>query len=475
MDRTALLAGVEYVLAAMSQINDHARSEGSDLDDEAQARYDAGAAYVTETTALIERLDARDAELQRAQDFLAAHPQTAPIEGDGVRHVPSINVRTADDPFDLSGLSVASSPAAIRGQARTAIERMEHVSDDAKQAAASVLDRFDDRAGSVARRYLLTGSDAYRSAWAKMLDGRSYALSPDEAQAIERAASLTDGNGGYAVPFNLDPTVTLTSDGTSNPFRQISRVVRGTTDTWNGVNSAGVTAGWVGEGVENTDNAPTLTQPSITAHKASAFVPFSIEIGQDWQGMEGEVRMMLDDAKDVLEGAAFATGSGTLQPVGLVTALVASSPTVIVTSIGANVLAKGDVFATQAAVGPRFRSRGSWLANLSIINAIRQLGTTEDAFVNDLTAGSPPVLLGRSLYESSDMDGTYGSGENYALIYGDFQNYVIYDRIGMSVELIPHVFGTTNNYPTGQRGFYAHWRVGADSRNDDAFAVLNIT
>ena len=473
MDRNQLLDGIGYVRSVMQYHSDRLAAGHAETPEDSAA-WDAGTAYIAQSTADVERFDARAAELSRAEAFVAAHPQSI-IEGDGVLHVPSINTRTADDPFDVSAITVGTSATQIRGQARTAIERMDHVSDDAKAAATDTLNRFDDRSGSVATRYLLTGSDSYRSAWAKMLDGRSYNLTADESQALERASSLTGASGGFAVPFNLDPTVTLTSAGTANPFRQISRVVAGTTDDWNGVNSAGVTAGWVAEGVESTDNAPVLSQPSITAHKASAFVPFSIEIGQDWQGMEGEIRMMLADAKDVLEGTAFATGSGTAQPRGIVTALVAASPSRINVTAGANVIAKADVFATQANVGPRFRSAGSWVANLAIINAIRQLGTTEDALLATLVAGTPEQMLGRSVYESSDMDGTFGSGENYALIYGDFANYLIYDRIGMSVELIPHLFGATNNYPTGQRGFYASWRVGADSRNDSAFSVLNIT
>jgi predicted phage gp36 major capsid-like protein len=31
----------------------------------------------------------------------------------------------------------------------------------------------------------------------------------------------------------------------------------------------------------------------------------------------------------------------------------------------------------------------------------------------------------------------------------------------MSVEIIPHLLGATNRYPTGQRGLYAFWRTGA--------------
>lgn len=470
MDRNQIIAGVDFVRGVMQYHSDRCVAGHEETDAE-RAEFDAGLAFCTEQTAEVERLDRRAAELTRLEAFVSNHPQSV-VAGDGLRHVPNVNTRT-EDPFDLDGISRAASPSDLRARALTAVEKMPHADDAARSAAVDTLERFDDRRGSVAERYLLTGSEAYRSGFAKAIAGRTHALTADEAQALDRTASLTDGSGGYAVPFLLDPSVTLTSAGTNNPYRQISRIVRGTSDVWNGVNSAGISAGWVAEAVENTDNAPTLTLPSITAHKASAFVPYSIEIDQDWQQMQSEMSMMLNDAKDVLEGAAFATGSGTGQPVGIVTALVAGSATTA--SAGANVFAKADLYNLIEAVGPRFRTNGVWVCNLAITNDIRAFGSTYDAFTVDLTAGGVPSLLGRPLYESSDMDGTYGSGENYVLVFGDFSNYVIFDRIGMSVELIPHVFGTTNNYPTGQRGLYAHWRVGADSRNDSAFSVLNVT
>jgi predicted phage gp36 major capsid-like protein len=45
----------------------------------------------------------------------------------------------------------------------------------------------------------------------------------------------------------------------------------------------------------------------------------------------------------------------------------------------------------------------------------------------------------------------------------------------MTVEFIPHLLHTSNNRPSGQRGWYAHYRVGADSVNDAAFKLLNVT
>jgi HK97 family phage major capsid protein len=71
------------------------------------------------------------------------------------------------------------------------------------------------------------------------------------------------------------------------------------------------------------------------------------------------------------------------------------------------------------------------------------------------------------------MDGTLGggAGNDPVLLYGDFSNFVVSQRIGSSVELIPHLFGS-NLRPTGQRGMYAYARYGADSINDSAFRML---
>jgi hypothetical protein len=52
------------------------------------------------------------------------------------------------------------------------------------------------------------------------------------------------------------------------------------------------------------------------------------------------------------------------------------------------------------------------------------------------------------------------------MIFGDFRYYLIVDRIGMTVELVPHLFGATNQRPIGARGLLAYWRntAGAERR-----------
>ena len=59
------------------------------------------------------------------------------------------------------------------------------------------------------------------------------------------------------------------------------------------------------------------------------------------------------------------------------------------------------------------------------------------------------------------------------LAFGDFASgYRITDRLGLTVELIAHLFGATNQRPTGQRGLFAYWRVGGGIVNQNAVRVL---
>ena len=60
---------------------------------------------------------------------------------------------------------------------------------------------------------------------------------------------------------------------------------------------------------------------------------------------------------------------------------------------------------------------------------------------------------------------------NPALVYGDFDGYVIADRIGLAVEFVPQLFSTGNGLPNGRRGWYAHWRVGGDVVSNSNFVL----
>lgn len=154
----------------------------------------------------------------------------------------------------------------------------------------------------------------------------------------------------------------------------------------------------------------------------------------------------------------------------MIAGLAASS---VIDTAGVGAFVADDVYGLEEAVPPRFQPRGNWISSLSVANVIHRFsgpgGTEPPLFNEDRTR-----LLGKPWSEVSVMatDPTT-SGQNI-LLYGDLSAaYRIVDRIGLSVELVPHVFGP-NRRPTGERGLYAYWRTGGAVVVDNAVRMLQV-
>lgn len=403
---------------------------------------------------------------------------------DAILEPDSVPAARFKNPWDLSEVrTYARSPEALatelRARALSAVEKMAGANDGIRSAATRILEEFDE-GSKIARMCLATSSPEYMRAWTKMAKGRESTITQEERTALERAMSLTDNAGGYLVPFQIDPTVIISSNGSRNEIRRVARQVVATGDVWNGVSAGAVAWSWDSEGAQVSDDAPTFASPNVPIHKAAGFVPISIEAAQDAANVTQEIGRLLAVGKDILEAQAFATGTGEGQPKGIVTALAGTAAEV--DSAGDEVFAIGDVYALDSALPARFRANASWLANRGIYNLIRQFDTEGGAGLWErIGNGLPPNLLGRPALEAEAMASTIATGEDtLPLIYGDFEHYVIADRIGFTVEFIPHLFqqttaGTGFGRPTGQRGWYAHYRVGANVTLAGAFRMLKVT
>lgn len=392
----------------------------------------------------------------------------------------SVEDRRFKNPWDLSEMRTFNRTAEdiggeLRARALSAVEKMPGMNQSRREAATHILEDFDNERGDISKMALYTSTPAYLRAFAKAARGQQAMFTAEEQDAVTRAMSLTDTAGGFLVPFQLDPTVIITSAGTRNDIRQAARQVVATGDVWNGVSSAAVSWSWDAEAAEVSDDATTFAQPAITIYKAAGFVPISLEALMDEQNVAQEVGRLLVFGKETLEATAFTTGTGS-QPQGIVTALTGTASEI--NAATDDVFAIADVYTIQGALPGRHRAGASWLANNLIYNRIRQFDTSGGGgFWTNLGGDRPNELMGRPALESEAMDGTFGgagASNSYVLVFGDFQNYVIADRIGTTVEFIPHLFHTGNNRPSGSRGWYAYFRAGADSVNDDAFRMLDV-
>jgi HK97 family phage major capsid protein len=337
---------------------------------------------------------------------------------------------------------------------------------DAKETVRTLLDTIDDEEGTLARRVIATGNPTYARAFGKAVKALTVAgLTSEESRALSVGV---DTEGGFAVPVQLDPTIILTSAGSINPLRQIARVEQIVGKEWQGITSAGITVSRAAEAAEAGDNAPAVGQPVVRPTRVQGFVPFSVEADQDWNALQSEMTRLLAEAKDDEEAASFITGSGVApQANGLVQTLGAGS------NVITNTFNVAGLYALEEALPPRFRTRARFLANKTIYNLVRQFDTAGGANLwVRLDAPQPPELIGYPAHEASVMSSTPGVIGQRFLLIGDFNNFLIVDRVGMSVELVPHLFGA-NRRPTGQRGLYAIWRNNTKILTDNAFRIAH--
>jgi HK97 family phage major capsid protein len=463
------MARIKAELQRMEGDDSVTEEDGGDLRDTLVERWEQ---LDGECKPLIERMERVRGITRAAEDPAnleppagGAHDATATRYGNN----PDLVIRNNRNPYDSNDAirnagQIMMTRGELRDRALDAIELEAKRGNLGHDFAEEVTRKTQDGLyvnNNIARHVLLTGSEEYQDAF------REYLQDP-QGEAQRAALSLTLANGGYLLPFVLDPTIILTNASSANPWRRISNVKTTTSNTWNGVNSAGVNAAWLAEGTIVTDNTPTVANIVVTPGKAAAWVFGSYEVLEDTDFGQ-QLPGLLADAKDRLEEAAFATGNGTGQPQGVV-----NGATTVVTTATTLVIAVGDVYAVQGALPPRFRNSPNcaWVANVANINAFRQLDTAGgSSFWTNLGKGQPETLLGAPIYESTTMSATKSVGSLEA-IFGDFGQYIIVDRVGVSMIYEPLVKGTGGILPAGQAGWFMFWRVGAQLSTVNAFRVM---
>ncbi len=472
----------------VGRLGDEARTAAQHLLDRANGADLAGADATAfdEYATVAERL--RDLDRQRAERDRQADRDLEVVRAAAFGRGPAGVASSVEPGIGAPRRRTASTPRDAAMRSLDAAVGDKRLAERSAEVVENLLTAGAPTAQAWTQRWAVAAADpAYERAFAKLVGDadRGHLLwTPAEADAYrvvealqaERAMSLTDSAGGFMVPLTLDPAVTITGNGSTNPLRQLARVVQITTDSWNGITSAGVTAEWTAEADQVADASPTVASPSVPVYKGDAYIPFSFEVQGDAVGFMAELGTLLVDAADQLTAAAYTNGTGIGQPTGVITKLAAVAGSKVDPTT-AETFAAADIYKVQNALPPRFQSNASWMASLSVLNGARQLETTNGAVKFPALQDNPPNLLGRPVFENSNMGGlpnAAATAANYPLVYGDFAaGVVIADRVGSTLELVPHMFGA-NGRPTGQRGALLWFRTGSDVVVPNALRVLSI-
>lgn len=403
------------------------------------------------------------------------------VEAVGEPRLSAPNVISApDNVYDLAGYrqrvrDIEDLPQAYRDGAMRIVEKAAlPVAPDADKARERLAELIDLHAteeyGVVSRRVIGTTSPAYQEAWARYVSGGAGAVPSRLMAALQ---TYSDANGGFAIPVTIDPTFVLTTDGAVNPLRDgMARVETITTKQWSPVTTGGVTASYAVETAAASDAAPgDVASPAITPIRAHVSVDFSAEYSEDYgpAAIASEVGRLIADAKNVLEAEKFVNGNGSGEPLGIVFAL--SGGASAVPSAADNVFALTDVDSVEGDLGDRFIARAQWLAARKIYQLARAFGTAGQP-ANSIYDPLSGTLRGYRARISNNMDKTT-TNDSEPLLFGDFNHFVIVDRLGLSTEFIPMVFNGDGR-PLGRRGIYARWRNDTGLTTINAFRLLTI-
>jgi HK97 family phage major capsid protein len=344
----------------------------------------------------------------------------------------------------------------------------------------------DFKGAQFAHWLLATESDAYRSAFPKLVSGQHWNLTSEERAAVsvvqEMRATMnitTDGQGGFGVPVLIDPTIILTGQGSPNDFFNIARVESITTDEWRGLTSAGATSYWTTEGVTFTDGSPTLAQPVVTTKKLTTLVKYTFEFQGDFPNWAAQMASIMAEARSEALVQAFTKGTGnTAQPQGIVTGLKAASATSEVLMTTDGTMGAADFYKIWAALPVKYRANSRWMLSTTGSNAIRQyaVGTAaaDPNFTINFTEETIPRLFGKPVHYNDYMDSPPASATSdvVPVILGDWRNFLIAQRVGATIETVQHMIDTTSGNPNGTRGTFMWERIGSGVVNPNGFRYL---
>jgi HK97 family phage major capsid protein len=355
----------------------------------------------------------------------------------------------------------------------------------------------DVNGSSVADLDIATWHKGYRSLWHKHMTQAKPAWTEDEKRYLDlyhelmpRASirAMSEGtSGGLAIPPDISSAIIISATLDDAAILAYSPPRWTTSDVWKGISTAGSGFQLPGEGVVVADNTPTFTQPSVTIFAAKDFIPFSLEVGADYPDFANEMgRLFGAEYRDRISNDTAVGVGGSTAPEGIFTRMAATTAGsgaahVTVTTPGS--ICGADVRAIWAALPERAKNDPScaWMMSNSVfqqISALAAPSTSAGLAPEDVkhVPGMGSYIFGKPVIYSSyapAFTGTSGAA-NYTVV-GSFSRYAIVQRVGgLTSELIPQLldFAGGTGRPTGQSGYLAIARYGAECLDVSAFRLL---
>ena len=407
-------------------------------------------ALLTERSALVESYRALPPEDQAAMDAVAA--KVAELDARVMALEESMSHDVVSDGADAA---VASAPAAAEpGRALENLQiRLLEIMEKwtSKRSLAMPIDNSDGGVGytrdlndrraqrdsNLALRGWLLGNqctDEQRGAAQRSgLDLRSNTIVIDRLQEQRSASGQTtvSAAGGYTIPAGFLAELerkTLFF----NPLRSVARVI--TTETGNSlpipcIDDTANTGALGAEVTAATVLDMAFTAVTLGAYRYQSLVLCSNELLQDnGINLASEIGGLLGERIGRSEAAAFATGTGSSQPEGVVTGSSAG-----ITAAGATAITLLDLQGLVNSLDWSYQINGKFMMHQSVWTAILKLQDGQGRpLVADLINGNEPKLFGREVIVNNNMAASIVTTAK-TILFGDFQKFIIRDSSQLEI------------------------------------------
>ncbi|RNC77313.1 phage major capsid protein [Piscirickettsiaceae bacterium NZ-RLO2] len=272
----------------------------------------------------------------------------------------------------------------------------------------------------------------------------------------------TDNKGGYLVPTKLQTTL-IEALEEQTVMRQMCRIIQTSSTTDLPMADTYGAATWTGEAVAHTPTDDTFKKKSIKAYKLSRMLKISDELLADSAiNIRAHIAYSFGRSFGEAQEKAFLTGDGTGKPNGLLnvapTGVTAAAPTSITLD---------NILDLRSSVKAAYRRKASYLMHDSTYGSLLKMkdGNGQYIIQPDFKSGEGDLLRGKRVNTSDFMD-TLAAGKCAAL-FGDFSNFIIADRGGISLRRLNELYAAT-----GEVGYLMWLRVDALLLETDAIKQL---
>ncbi|MGJ3500343.1 phage major capsid protein [Piscirickettsia salmonis] len=259
----------------------------------------------------------------------------------------------------------------------------------------------------------------------------------------------TDNKGGYLVPTKLQTTL-IEALEEQTVMRQMCRIIQTDSTTELPMADSYGAATWTGEAVAHTATDDTFKKKSIKAYKLSRMLKISDELLADSAiNIRAHIAYSFGRSFGEAQEKAFLTGDGVGKPNGLLnvapTGVTAAAPTTITLD---------DILDLRSSVKTAYRRKASYLMHDSTYGSLLKMKDANGQYIiqPDFKSGEGDLLRGKRVNTSDFMD-TLAAGKCAAL-FGDFSNFIIADRGGISLRRLNELYAET-----GEVGYLMWLRV----------------